>query len=92
MAGAALFLVGLAAGAPAWSAEENPEHVVRYRQMVLGSRGRHMGATSMVAKGEIPRTGDVVLNGASPRPEINDLNIGTVNLVSVEQRLQLCRA
>ncbi len=62
MAGAALFLVGLAAGAPAWSAEENPEHVVRYRQMVLGSMGRHMGAISMVAKGEIPRTGDVVFH------------------------------
>ena len=58
-------LVGLGSSGPAWSAEDDPEHVVRYRQMVLGAMGRHMGAIAMVAKGESSRAGDVVVHATA---------------------------
>ena len=59
-----LFISGAFTSGPAWS-KEDPEKIVRYRQLILGSMGRHMGALSMIAKGEVANKGDVVFHATA---------------------------
>ncbi len=46
-------------------AEDSPDKVVEYRQVVMKSMGSHMKASAMVVKGEVARSADLVAHASA---------------------------
>jgi len=60
------FILGLTlCASTAYSADPDPQNLVKYRGQVMGAMGKHMKMSSMIIKGEVDRTKDAAYHAES---------------------------